>query len=174
MNAIFSRTIVAIHLTFLSTAAVLSPNASWAATPDATRDSPGTQAAETINDPAHPLADSHWKLVNFQSMSDEIGVIEPNDPSRFTMRLNRDGTVTMRLDCNLANGTWRAESGGDGVSGSFEFGPLASTRALCPPPHLDERIVRDAQYVRGFLLRDGRIYLSLMADAGIYAWEPVD
>ena len=25
---------------------------------------------------------------------------------------------------------------------------------------------------RGYLLRDGRLYLSLMADGGIYAWEP--
>ena len=70
--------------------------------------------------------------------------------------------------------TRSAESGTDGGSGSFSFGRLAVTRALCAPPNLDERIARDSEYVRSFLLRDGRLYLSLMADAGIYAWEPVE
>lgn len=37
---------------------------------------------------------------------------------------------------------------------------------------MDERVVADASYVTGFLLRSGNLYLSLMADAGIYAWGP--
>ena len=118
-----------------------------------------------------PLAGTDWQLVHFQSMDDAIGTIRPADPSLFTMRLNADGTVNMRLDCNRANGTWSAEGGGD--SGSFSFGRLAVTRALCAPPNLDERIARDSEYVRTFLLRDGRLHLSLMADAGIYTWEPL-
>jgi len=88
------------------------------------------------------------------------------------MRLNQDGTVNMRLDCNRANGTWLAEPGSDHHSGRFGFGPLAATRAVCPPPHLDEQIVSDAAYVRGYYLKAGRLHLSLMADGGIYVWEP--
>ena len=38
---------------------------------------------------------------------------------------------------------------------------------------MDERIARDAEWVRGYLLRDGQLHLSLMADAGIYSWEPL-
>lgn len=71
-----------------------------------------------------------------------------------------------------AIGTWSAEPSGDGSSGRFEFGPLATTRALCPPPSLDEQIAAHAEFVRSYLLKDGRLYLSLMADGGIYAWEP--
>jgi len=118
------------------------------------------------------LAGTDWQLVEFRSMDDSIGVITPDEPSKFTMRLNADGTVNMRLDCNRANGTWSVAGGATGDSGSFTFGPLASTRVLCPPPNLDERIARDAEYVRSYLIQDGRLYLSLMADAGIYAWEP--
>jgi hypothetical protein len=47
------------------------------------------------------------------------------------------------------------------------------TRALCPPPSLDEQVTSQAQYVRSYLLRDGRLHLSLMADGGIHVWEPV-
>lgn len=117
------------------------------------------------------LAGTDWQLVEFQSMDDSIGTIRPGDPTKFTMRLNADGTVSMRLDCNRATGTWSSDDGAGGNGGSFMFGPLASTRALCPPPNLDERIARDAEYVRSYLIDDGRLYLSLMADAGIYAWE---
>ena len=118
-----------------------------------------------------PLGDTRWRLVEFQSMDDSIGTVRPDDPSAYTMRLNGDGTVQMRLNCNRANGTWSAEASGPS-SGSFGFGPLAVTRALCPPPSLDERVAAHAEYVRSYLLQDGRLYLSLMADGGIYAWEP--
>jgi len=105
-------------------------------------------------------------------MDDSIGTLRADDPSLYTMRLNADGTVTMRLHCNRAHGAWSAEPSADVSNGRFELGPLAVTRALCPPPSLDERVAADAQYIRSYLLRDGRLYLSLMADAGIYAWEP--
>ena len=128
---------------------------------------------DAAKEPFSLLAGSAWQMVSFQSMDDAIGELRPKDPSVFTMHLHKDGTVSMRLDCNRAKGTWSADPAGEVSSGSFTFGPLAATRALCPPPHLDERIVKDAGFVRGFLLREGRLYLSLMADGGIYAWEPL-
>jgi len=127
---------------------------------------------------AEPLAGTRWQLVEFQSMSDEIGTIAPDDPSQFTMELNPNGSVTMRLDCNFARGTWSATSvEGDRdrfeASGSFELGPLVMTNALCEPPNLDEQFARHAEFVRSYVIADGRLFLSLMADGGIYVWEPV-
>ena len=122
---------------------------------------------------ANPLADTEWRLVEFLSMDDSIGAIRPDDPSAYTMRLDGDGTVAMQLGCNRGAGTWAVEFAEDGQSGRFEFGLLATTRAFCPPPSMDQRIAADADFVRGFLLRDGRLYLSLVADTGIYEWEPL-
>jgi heat shock protein HslJ len=118
-----------------------------------------------------PLADTQWRLVEFQSMDDAVGTLRPDDPSHYTMRLNGDGTVALRLNCNRAHGTWSAEASADLTSGRFEFGPFAGTRAQCPPPSLDKQISSQAQYIRSYLLKDGRLYLSLMADGGIYVWE---
>lgn len=118
----------------------------------------------------NPLVGTEWRLLEIQYMNDTT--VRPKDPSLFTMQLNVDGTVNMRLDCNRASGNWSAEASADGMSGRFEFGPMAATRALCPPPNLDERFLAQAKFVRGYLLREGRLYLSLMADGGIYAWEP--
>jgi heat shock protein HslJ len=129
-------------------------------------------SAGTVVVPA--LADTQWRLVEFQSMDDAIGVKRPDDPTKYTMTLSADGTAALRLNCNSATGTWSAEPGADPASGRFTFGPLAATMAICPPPSMDEQVGRDTAYIRSYLLRDGRLFLSLMADAGIYAWEPDD
>ena len=129
--------------------------------------------AESADYPTkNPLAGTDWRLVEFQSMDDSVGIKRPDDPSLYTMSLLEGGTVKMKLNCNRASGPWSAEPAGDGSSGRFEFGPLAMTRALCPPPSMDEHIASNASYIRSYLLKDGRLYLSLMADAGIYVWEP--
>jgi hypothetical protein len=119
------------------------------------------------------LMGTRWRLVKFQSMDDAIGEIRPENVLIYTMALNGDGTVQMQLNCNRAVGTWSADPATDDISGRFTFGPLATTKALCPQPSMDERIARDAEWIRGYLLRDGQLHLSLMADGGIYSWEPV-
>lgn len=121
---------------------------------------------------AERLAGTKWRLVEIQSMDDAIGTVRPSDRNLYTLDLNVDGRAAMRLNCNRGVGPWSAKPVGNGADGSFTIGPLAMTRALCPPPSLDERIARDMNFVRSFLLRDGRLYLSLMADGGIYVWEP--
>lgn len=120
--------------------------------------------------PPSALAGTHWRLVEFQSMDDAQGTTRPSKGSVYTMWLHGDGSVNMQLNCNRANGTWSAAPGTNAASGRFEFGPLAATRALCPPPSMDESIVAQSTYVRSYLLKDDRLYLSLMADGGIYVW----
>jgi heat shock protein HslJ len=118
------------------------------------------------------LAGTDWQLVEFQSADDAIGTLRPDDPGRYTMSLAPDGGLSMRLDCNRASGRWTATEVGSG-SGSFAVSGLAMTRAFCAPPSLGDQIARQAEYLRSYLLRDRRLYLSLMADGGIYAWEPM-
>jgi hypothetical protein len=121
-----------------------------------------------------PLADTRWQLVELLSMDDAQGTTRIADKGLYTMELNADGTVAMRLNCNRASGIWSARAGADAASGAFELGPLTVTRALCSPPSLDVQIARDAEYIRGYLLSGGRLNLSLMADGGIYVWEPAE
>jgi len=118
------------------------------------------------------LAGSHWQLVAVQSMDDRQGRTVPADPTVFTMSLGADGRAAFRLDCNRAAGSWKREPGPDGgATGQLAFGPLAGTRALCAPPRLDERVLRDMTYVRSYRLEGDLLHLSLMADGGIYTWR---
>ena len=131
-----------------------------------------TACAATPGAPAAGLTGTSWQLGAIQSMDDAQGTTRIADPSRFTLHFGGDGRASLRLDCNRGSGSYQARAAADGRSGSLTFGPIAATRALCPPPNLDERVARDLGHVRSYLLKDGRLFLSLMADGGIYEWQP--
>jgi heat shock protein HslJ len=116
------------------------------------------------------LDGTNWTLVEITSPDDKTGTVRPDDPQKYTMSLGTDGKVSMKLNCNRGMGSWKAGSAG-GNSGSFEFGPISMTKALCPPPSLDQQIARDAAYVRSYVLESNRLHLNLMADGGTYVWE---
>jgi para-nitrobenzyl esterase len=43
---------------------------------------------------------------------------------------------------------------------------------MCPPGSLYDRIVKDWELVRSYTIKDGHLFLALMADGGIYEFEP--
>jgi para-nitrobenzyl esterase len=112
------------------------------------------------------LGGTEWRLVRFQGGDDRI--LTPDDRTKYTIAFNADGSVTTRIDCNRGRGTWTSPG-----PGQLQLGPLALTRAMCPPESLHDRIVRDWSFVRSYVLRDGHLFLALFADAGIYELEPV-
>ena len=117
------------------------------------------------------LTNTSWQLVSFQSMDDSQGTTLVEVPEKYTLTFSADGKVVLRLDCNRGTGSWQSTASADGNSGTLKFGPIASTRAFCPPPSMGDKLARDLGYVRSYLLKEGRLYLSLMADAGIYEWR---
>lgn len=44
---------------------------------------------------------------------------------------------------------------------------------MCPSKSLSDRFIRGLGDVRSYLFRGGRLYLSLMADGGVYEFEPM-
>ena len=117
--------------------------------------------------PVGELAGTSWQLVSFRGGDDTILV--PDDKAKYTLAFADDGTVSARIDCNRGRGTWRASP-----PNQLELSLLALTRAMCPPQSLHDRIVRQLPFVRSYVIKDGRLFLSLMADGGIYEFEPLD
>ena len=107
------------------------------------------------------LGGTSWQLVSFRG--GDGTVLEPDDPSKYTLSFGADGRLSARIDCNRARGSWKSEG-----PSRLEFGPMAITRAQCPPGSLHDPIVRQLPYIRSYVIRDGRLYLSLMADGGTY------
>lgn len=114
--------------------------------------------------PAAGLGGTSWRLVQFQGGDGSTAT--PDDRSKYTIAFGNDGRVSGRIDCNRGQGTWSSSG-----PNHLQLGPLALTRAMCPPGSLHDRIVKDWEYVRSYVLKDGHLFLSLMADAGIYEFE---
>ena len=116
--------------------------------------------------PAAPsLAGTAWQLVRFKGSDDTD--LTPDDRSKYMLACAPGGSLTARIDCNRGRGTWKSPG-----PSQLELGPMALTRAMCPPGSLHDRIVRQLPLVRSYVIRDGRLFLSLMADGGIYEFEP--
>jgi para-nitrobenzyl esterase len=119
-----------------------------------------TQAA------AHTLAGTSWQLVRFQGGDDKTAT--PDDKAKYSLVFAADGTVAVRVDCNRGRGTWKSEG-----PNQIQFGPMALTRAMCPPGSLHDQIVKHWTFFRSYVIKDGHLFLSLMADGGIYEFEPL-
>lgn len=117
------------------------------------------------------LAGTSWRLVSIQSMDDAQGTTPLPDPAKFTVSFGKDGQASFQLDCNRGNGSYTAEPGDDGVSGSLTFGPIAATMMMCPQPSLDQTVSLALSQVRGYIYKDERLHLSKQADGGILSWE---
>ena len=111
------------------------------------------------------LGGTSWQLVKFQSSDDRT--LTPDDSAKYTISFGNDGSLSARIDCNRGRGTWKSSG-----ASQLLFGPLALTRAACPAGSLHDRIVKDFPFVRSYVLKDGHLFLSLIADGGIYEFAP--
>lgn len=127
-------------------------------------------ACATTPEPTKPLSGSTWRLVEFQSMDDAQGTTRPSNRDQYTVEFNADGTAYLKLDCNRGRSSWNATRTG-AMQGSLEFGQLSSTMALCNDGGLSERLGQQLGFVRSYVMRDGRLNMSLLADGGILVWE---
>ena len=86
--------------------------------------------------------------------------VKPDVPERYTLEFQPGGMVAVRADCNRGSGSYLLN--GD----SLTFGPLAMTRAMCPPGSKDGEFLRGLAAVQGQLFRGDDLVLTLRADAG--------
>jgi heat shock protein HslJ len=105
-----------------------------------------------------------WHLVKIQMMDDAVFV--PGHPSRYTLDLGSDGQASVRADCNRGSGSYRLDGR------SLTFGPMATTRAMCPPGSLSDRYLEQLAHVASWLERDGKLHLATRADGAILEFRP--
>ncbi|MEO4040828.1 META domain-containing protein [Hoeflea sp. CAU 1731] len=115
---------------------------------------------------AAELAGTSWRLVEIQSMNDTVD--RPENPSRYTLEFQADGRVAIEADCNRGAGAWTDDGG------QLVFGPIASTKAMCPPGSISEKYLAQFQWVRSYVMKDGHLFLATMADGSIIEFEPME
>jgi len=104
--------------------------------------------------------------VKFQGGNGET--LAPDDRAKYTITFGTDGRLTARIDCNRGRGTWKSSG-----PNQIQFGPLALTRAMCPPGSLHDQNAKNWKFVRSYIIKDGHLFQSLMADGGTYEFEPI-
>jgi heat shock protein HslJ len=114
---------------------------------------------------AGPLVGTSWQLVAFRGSDDTT--LTPDDRSKYTVAFGADGQLTARIDCNRGRGSWKVIG-----PSQVALGPLALTRAACPAGSMHDHIVKQWGNVRSYVIQDGHLFLSLIADGGIYEFEP--
>lgn len=83
-----------------------------------------------------------WQLVAI--LGQDGTDVRPANPAAYTAEFTPDGALRMNADCNVCNGSYTlAES-------VLEIGPLACTRAACPPGSLFDSYVAAMSSVRSF------------------------
>lgn len=126
----------------------------------------GTTQSTQAPSASTELAGTSWRLVQFQGMDDRT--LKPDDPSRYTIDFNAGGTLAASIDCNRGRGTWKSTG-----PSQLELGPMAVTRAMCPPNSMHDQIIKHWNFIRSYVIKDGHLFLALMADGGIYEFEPL-
>ena len=115
---------------------------------------------------AGDLDGTAWKLVKIMSMDDRVDV--PNDPDRYTLAFGEDGRAALQADCNRGTGSWTSSP-----PNAVTFGPIAATRAMCPPGSLSETYLAQFEWVRTYTLKDQHLFLATMADGSILEFAPL-
>ncbi len=105
------------------------------------------------------LIGTSWQLVKFQGSDDK---------TKYTIQFSTDVVLGARIDCNRGRGTWKSSG-----ASQLQLGPLALTRAMCPPGSLHDQIVKHWDFIRSYIIKNDHLFLSLMADGGIYEFEPI-
>jgi len=111
------------------------------------------------------IGNTSWQLVKFQG--GDGTVLTPDDKTKYIVAFTNDGNVNVRFDCNRGRGVWILNG-----PNQVRFGPLALTRAACPPGSLHDHLARQWPNLRSYNVAGGHLFLSLVADAGSYEFEP--
>jgi para-nitrobenzyl esterase len=99
-----------------------------------------------------------WEWVSFTTPVEQIQV---DSPASYTIRLDPDGKLAMKADCNRGMSSWTA-----GPDRRIQIAPIALTRMLCPPGSLGERFAREAGRASIWFQKDGDLYFDLPVDSG--------
>lgn len=120
--------------------------------------STGAGAAAAAEVAADSIFNKTWQWV---SMTDPaVGPQEIEQPQRYQLILNDDGTANIKADCNSVQATYTM----DGSSITFTLG--ATTLVACPPDSLADDYLKNLEAVGLWFTEEGDLFFDLIYDSG--------
>ena len=94
--------------------------------------------------------------------------VVPDAPERYTLEFQPGGRVNVRADCNRGSGSYL-------LNGStLTFGPIALTRAMCPPGSKDAEFLKGLAAVSGHEDNGSELVLTFAENAGSMRFRATD
>ena len=121
--------------------------------------------APVVTEAQAELAAHPWQLVGFRSSDGRI--FTPDDRGKYTLTFDREGGMAARIDCNRVSGSWTSAKPGE-----LRFSQLDMTRAQCEPGSLSDRILPQWTSVRSYVVRNGKLLLTLDGGRVAFEFEP--
>jgi heat shock protein HslJ len=104
------------------------------------------------------LTGVNWQWVSI--VDPAAGTTAVNDPTRYTILFNTDGSASIKADCNQVGATYTA----DGSSISITLGP--TTLAACPEDSRDQQYLAALGNAAVYFFQEGDLLIDLAADGG--------
>ena len=98
-----------------------------------------------------------WKWEGTQT---PVELIQPVDPTKYTVEFLPDTSVVAQVDCNRGKGKFKMDGR------RIAIGPLAITKMACPEGTLDAKFVQQLEAARHIFFRGDTLYMDLFADSG--------
>lgn len=122
-----------------------------------------TATAAKAPEPA-PLVGTSWQWVSFTDHNQKVAV---DQPQNYTLSFKADGVLEIKADCNNAGAAYVLTDN----QIQIDVGPM--TLVACPEASLSEDFIRYLGFARLYFLKDGSLYMDLMADGGTMKFNPV-
>lgn len=123
--------------------------------PAATAEEPGK--GETLV-PAGTLVGPLWQLTTITKTDGNITI---NDPARYTISFNADGTANLVADCNVGGATYTT-----GEGNTLTITPGVSTMAFCGPGSFDQIFLGGLTNAMSYRTEAGNLIIDMLYESG--------
>ncbi len=129
---------------------------------------PATVSEETgkgeVTAPTGSLVGPLWQLTGITKVDGNITI---NDPTRYTISFNADGTANLQSDCNVGGATYTL-----GEGGALTITPGVSTMAFCGPGSFDQIFLGGLTNAMGYRVEEGNLLIDMLYESGTLMFVP--
>ena len=110
------------------------------------------------------LTGQEWQLTLITKSDGNITI---NDPTRYTLTFNSDGTANVMADCNANIMTYTL-----GEGNALTITPGISTMAFCGPGSLDQVYLGGLANAMSYRMEEGNLIIDMLYESGSLIFMP--
>ena len=118
----------------------------------------------TTTAPTASLVGPLWQLTGITKVDGNITI---NDPTRYTISFNADGTANLQSDCNVGGATYTI-----GEGNALTVTPGVSTMAFCGLGSFDQIFLGGLTNAMGYRIEEGNLLIDMLYESGTLVFAP--